>query len=389
MQPTFTRDRLTWVSYWMLGYFSFFQTILGPLMPFLRRDLHLSYTVASLHFSAFAFGATLMGGLGERIAQRWGRRAAFWGGSSGMAAGALLLALAPYPIATILAAFLMGLLGALLLVTIQATLADHHSAWRSVALTEANIFASIFAILSALTVGFITGISLSWRLALIPPMLLLALLAVRYRAVPFKRAQYNIKLKHHTSSYGRLPLRFWEFSCLVVLETGVEWCIAYWGAEFLAVRGGLSAADAATATSIFFVAMVIGRYTSSRLTRRLPGLVVLFAALCIALAGFPLFWLAPTSALHLVGLFVVGLGLASVYPLALALATEAVPEQADRASARMTLSSSAAILIAPFILGALADHIGIGNAFGIAIPLLLAAIASVLLASHTKPALSK
>ena len=69
----FARERLTWASYWMLGYFAFLQTILGPLMPFIRGELHLNYVVASLHFSAFALGAVVTGVFGDRMARRWWR----------------------------------------------------------------------------------------------------------------------------------------------------------------------------------------------------------------------------------------------------------------------------------------------------------------------------
>ena len=37
------------------------ETVLGPIMPFLRTELDLDYTVASLHFSAFALGSVLLG----------------------------------------------------------------------------------------------------------------------------------------------------------------------------------------------------------------------------------------------------------------------------------------------------------------------------------------
>ncbi|HEU4784519.1 MAG TPA: MFS transporter, partial [Ktedonobacterales bacterium] len=141
----FLRERLTWASYWMLGYFAFLEAILGPLMLFIRSDLRLSYTLASLHFSAFALGAVVMGIFADRLTRRWGRRAAFWGGGIGMAAGALLVALSPVAASTILGAFMMGLLGGLLIITLQAALADRHQRFSSVALTEANVFASGFA----------------------------------------------------------------------------------------------------------------------------------------------------------------------------------------------------------------------------------------------------
>ena len=52
----------------MLAYIGFSQSILGPLMPFLRTELQLNYT-------------------------RWSRRAVFWFGSLGLATGVIPLTL--------------------------------------------------------------------------------------------------------------------------------------------------------------------------------------------------------------------------------------------------------------------------------------------------------
>ena len=381
----FLRERLTWASYWMLGYFAFLDAILGPLMPFIRGDLHLSYTLASLHFSAFALGAVAMGILADRLTQRWGRRAAFWGGGLGMAVGTLLVALSPVAAGTILGAFVMGLLGSLLLITLQAVLADRHRQFSSIALTEANVFASGFAFLAPLVVGLVTGASLSWRLALFPILAFLAVIGLRYWSVPFppKSAAQHEPAKA-AGGRMRLPLAYWAFWCLIALETGAEWSVVYWGASFLASDSPLSKADAATAMAAFFLAMLIGRAIGSRLTRALPGLLVLATSLGIALVGFPLFWLVPSPLVRIVGLFIVGLGLANIYPLGVALATGAAPGQADRASARLSVAAGLSALIAPFILGALADHIGIGQAFGIAIPLLALALLAAVLAGRNR-----
>jgi fucose permease len=380
----FHRERLTWASYWMLGYFAFLEAILGPLMPFIRGDLRLSYTLASLHFSAFALGAVVMGTTADHLTQRWGRRAAFWGGGIGMAAGALLVALSPVAAGTILGAFFMGLLGGLLIITLQAALADRHRQFSSVALTEANVFASGFAFLAPLLVGLVTAAGLGWRLALFPILAFLIIIGLRYRSVPFPmKGAIQPDDAKATSGRMRLPLTYWVFWLLIALETGAEWSVVYWGASFLASDSPLSKADAATAMAAFFLAMLIGRVIGSRLTRAIPGLLMLAASLVIALVGFPLFWLAPLPFVRVVGLFVVGLGLANVYPLGVALATGAAPGQADRASARLSIAAGLSALIAPFILGALADHIGIGQAFGIAIPLLLLALLAASIAGRS------
>ena len=47
---------------------------LGLLMPSLREELGLSYTIASLHFSAFAGGMILAGLIGNLVVRRYGRR---------------------------------------------------------------------------------------------------------------------------------------------------------------------------------------------------------------------------------------------------------------------------------------------------------------------------
>jgi MFS family permease len=73
-QERFVRYPLTWATYALVGYFGYLQTVLGPLMPFLRAEHGFSYTVASLHFSAFALGSIPVGFLGDRVAERWGRR---------------------------------------------------------------------------------------------------------------------------------------------------------------------------------------------------------------------------------------------------------------------------------------------------------------------------
>jgi fucose permease len=126
--------------------------------------------------------------------------------------------------------------------------------------------------------------------------------------------------------------------------------------------------------------MLAGRLLGSRLARGMAGGTLLLATLCLALAGFPLFWLSAVPALSLLGLFVTGLGVGSVYPLAISVGVAAAPGRTDTATARLGLSGGGAILTAPFVLGAFADRVGIERAYGIVVPLLIAAVVLTLLA---------
>lgn len=372
----FLRDRLTWGAYGLVGFFAYLESVLGPIMPFLRAEHHLGYAAASLHFGAFAAGGVLGGLLGAGALERWGRSACMWGGGVGMLTGGLLLAASPVTSGTVAGALSMGIFGSLLLITVQAVLADRHAGWGIVALTESNAIASACAIFASLAVGGFAARGLGWRVALLPPLAALAALAWLLRAEPLgavRRAE-----RSRAGGHGRLPPRFWMYCAVLFLGVSVEWCMGYWGSDYLDHAVGMSPSASAAGLSVFFAAMLVGRVTVSRLARGLSGDTLLVLALALALGGFPLFWLRPSPPAALVGLGIVGLGLSGVYPLTISLGVRVVPGDTDTATSRLALAGGAALLIAPALLGTVAAGAGIAAAYGIVVPLLLAAAAMAL-----------
>ncbi len=387
-QQPFVRTSFTWLAYLMLGYFAYLQAVLGPLMPFLRAELHLSYVVGSLHVSAFALGMILAGSFGDSVARKVGRRVAFWLGGIGMAVGALCLTLGMTVILTIASAFVMGTFGALLVVMIQAILADNYQEQRAIALTEANVIASIGAGLAPALVGLFQRAVLGWRGALYSMIGIFLLLALFYWRVPFPQRQATFHTTTSERENGRrvtLPLAFWTYWIVLVCCVATEWCIVVWSADFLHSSIGLSSSNATLTLTIFFIAEVISRIIGSRLTRTMRASTLLLIALGITCVGFPLYWLAPSGpflAFNILGLFIAGLGVANLFPFTLAVATSTAPLQADAASARLSLGSGIAIFLAPFALGWAADNFGIQRAFTIVLVLLLLAVSTTLFANR-------
>jgi predicted MFS family arabinose efflux permease len=123
--------------------------------------------------------------------------------------------------------------------------------------------------------------------------------------------------------------------------------------------------------------MFVGRLAGSRLVLRLPGTAVMFGALALSGAGFALFWLATVPWLALLGLVVTGLGNALHYPLGMALAVEYSAGQADLAVARTSYAIGVSFGVAPFLLAAVADHIGPHFAF-LLVPVFLAISAAAI-----------
>ena len=381
----FARDPATWTAYGLVGYFAFMETSLGPAMPFLRDELGLGYAAASLHFSAFAFGAVLVGFLGDRVVGRWGRRSGLWGGAAGMAAGAIFLISSPAVWGTVPAAFAMGFCGALLLVTVEALLSDRHGEWGAVAQSESNVTASACAMAAPLLVGAFAASGLGWRPAFVVPVAALGLLAALSYSLP-PDDPMPAKEDGPRPRARDLPPRYWAFWALVSLGVASEWSIGYWGADFLAGGTGLSRSGAAAALTVFFAAMLAGRVAGSRLAHILRPTVLLAATLGVALVGFPLFWSSAGTAVTLTGLFVTGFGIGSVYPLGVAAALASAPDKTDAAAARLAVAGGGAVLLSPLALGSLADRVGIGAAFGIVPPMLLVAASLALIAGRRKAA---
>jgi predicted MFS family arabinose efflux permease len=359
----FVRDRFTWLAYFMLSYYAYLLAGLGPLMPFLAAELGMSYTERGLHLSAFALGMIIAGATGDRVAKRFGRRAVFWGGGAGMAIGAIALTRSDQTAVTILSAFMMGALGSFLLVMIQATLADHHGDRRAIALTESNVAASIAAMLAPLFISQLEGIELGWQVAIYVAVgcWLVAVFVWRHEPIP---ERLNTERTNNSSqSVDRLPRIFWVYWLIVLLSVSAEWCIAFWGADFLENIVGLTRVNASAAITIYLLGFVIGRAAGSRLTRTYPTQKLLLAAAGLLIVGFPIFWFARIPAGSLIGLFIAGLGLANMFPLTLSTVTNLAPTLANKASARTSLASGIAILVTPQILGSAADQVGIDSAF--------------------------
>jgi MFS family permease len=366
----FHRDELTWLAFGMLGFYNYLLSGLGPLMPSLREELRLSYTIASLHFSAFAVGMILAGLVGDRFVRRYGRRTVFWSGAAGLVAGAAALTIFHTPVLTVGSVLLMGGVGSLVLILIPAILADRHGENRAVAIVEANILAATTGAMAGLLIGLGEQTPAGWRGALLLSLAIPLFLAIRFGRVALPIAR-PIAAQRVVAT--RLPPAYWAFWVTVVLAVGIEFSLIFWGADFL-VAAGLSTSAAATTVSLFLWGMVAGRIVGRQVAQRMPTERLLLLALGVSAAGFFVYWLAPVALMAVLGLFVAGIGVANLFPLTVALALGAAPGQSNEAGARLTFASGTAILAVPLLLGALADAVGIRLAYGVVSVFLLGAL---------------
>ena len=372
------RNRVTWLAYLMLAYVAVNQSILGPLMPALRSELSLNYTQGGLLPAAVAIGLIFSGLSSDWLARRVGRRMVFWGGSIGLALCVSWLGRGHSFESIFIAALGMGFGSSLTQVIIQALLSDQHGEGRAIALTEANVAASLSTTITPLIIGGLPLLGLNWRLIPLLPIALLTFLGILfYRdVIPDTRETGQLRTGSDPIT-SQLPFSFWVYWMVLFLVVAVEMAIAVWATDFLANIVGLGQTDAALAFGAFPAAMLVGRFLGSRLTQRWPSQTLLPLSLAVTLIGFPLFWLGRTAIFNILGLFVAGLGIANLYPLTLSIAVGMAVDQSNQASARASLAVGAALLGVPLFLGWLSDRIGIEVAYGIVIVLAVLAFSMV------------
>jgi fucose permease len=350
----FRRDRLTWTCYFTLSLFAYFLNIQGNIIPFLRDELALSYRDAGLHPAALAAGLIVCGLFGERAVAWCGRRGALALGFVGLCGGAVLLSLAHIAAASIAGCLLMGAPGGLILVVVPAVLAERHGADRSIAFGEANAASYIASLTAAAAMGLFTATGLDWRSGLALGIGLTAL-ALAFRAgdpIPAPRPRGE-------SGAGRLPAAYWAYWATLFCVIALEYCTLLWSPEVLEQVQGLSRASAVAMAAAFSAAMLTGRLFAAPLLRRVSAQRLFLASLALTLPGIALYVGVRQPVLSVVGLVVLGLGTALLYPLTLGFAIGVAGRLEEAASARASLASGVAILVMPMVLGALADGLGL------------------------------
>jgi MFS family permease len=370
------RTPLTWLIYVQLALYAYFLYGFGPIVGFLRDEQGTSNALASLHTAALAVGAMVGGALFPWFSQRFGRGTAMWAALGAVALAVLGFVALPaaYPVTLTLSA-LVAFGGMWIVSCVVVTLSQMHGPAGSAAISEANAMAVAAGFVAPLVVGWAVEVGLGWRagiVVLIGLIGIVALVAWRMRIMALPAGDSPAATAAEPKA--ALPRAYWLAWMMMVMTGTVEIVMSLWAAIVLRDEAGFSAGSAAAAVSAILGGMLIGRTFGARLALRMGTIPLYFAALVVSFAGFLIFWFAGSAWSAIVGLFVIGLGNAMHYPLAIALAISLAPGQADRAAGVSSYSMGLSFGLGPFLLGLLADEVGAHTAL-LLIPLFLAAAA--------------
>ncbi len=363
--------RLIWTAYAAMGGIGYLVYAVGFITPYLRHDLGVAPWVAALPNSAMAVGLGLGGAAARGLNARLGPERAARGWLVVMALGGVLLATPVSILVTISGGFAFGASLGGTLVHVNSALGQ--GARGSLLLTRANLASNVAGVLGPLVLSAAASSIGWWYGSLVPVPFLLAL------ALVMPGSPARDRRTGPEASESPLPGTFWLSWAFLTLCIGAEFSYVVWGSQVVAARTGMTEEAATGLASLFVAGMVGGRLVTSFVSSgtRLQ-LLVLRVGTAVTALGALVVWQAQQPEIAGVGLLLGGLGMAPIYPFAVALALAHAPDAPVRASARLTLASSTAIFTAPLVLGIVAGVLGIVGAWLIALAILVVAFVLVL-----------
>lgn len=368
------RDRQTYFLFAAFAVNGYASNGMAAILDPLRHELGVSPTFISLYPTTFAVALILVGLFAGWVVPRFGHRVTMTASIVLTLIGAIGLA-TPWVATTLLAVGLLGIGGGLRSNVVPVAFTARYGRRANAVFSEATGWASAAAVVAPFAVAAAIALAGAWRLGYVGPLLLgcLALLAwtLRLRLAEPGTVQRVASAEGKEMGPGRMRWRWMD----LVLAVAIEFATMFWAATALREWHGVSEAQAPALMALYVIGMVVTRLIATPLTKgRRPSSVVLWSC-AVAVAGFFIFWAAPGPVLAAIGLFISGLGVGLLAPMATARLVVAWPRSPDLAAARGTLAIGMAVGVAPFALAALASVSTLHLAY-LLVPAMIVIIAS-------------
>ena len=377
-------DKPTLLAFSSMASWSWFVYGLGASLALLSDEQASASWIEGLHGSALALGGVLGALAAPALIRRMGRGMTLRIGVLGSAVLISLFLIPGTPPAWTLGTVLVTcFFGNLVVVCVNAFIAIHQGPASPPAFTESLALSALMGLVAPLTIGAATASILGWRAGL--AVSVVAFLTVEVLRGRSLSVYDQTEKTAATSGSGPLPrLTYWA----VLAGTayiGAEFSMNLWGVELIRERTGLSAALAAAGLGALLGGIFVGRAFGAGLARRVSSEVLLRWSLVVGLVMFLAMWLSSSTVVMLSMLFLTGLSVSLVWPMSLARIMRSAEGRADRASSLTLASTTAAIGVAPFVLGAMAGSMPVHRAFLLVPALIVTALVLVVLRPVPEP----
>lgn len=348
-----------------------------PRLAEIQRGLGVAEGALGLALIGVASGTMVSLALGPRVLPRFGHRAVLRVLLPLLALLYALAALAPGPLALYGLLFPAGLaIGAIeIVVNLEADRLEHQSGQRL--MNRAHAFWSFGFFGAGLLAAALAQLGLppQAHLGLCVPLVALATaLALRgfapAPARPVDKAAVPAR-GHAVASRPIVVLVLFTLAAMVLEGGAADWAAIYMRDVFAAAPFAVGFAVAVGA-----LAQACVRYVADGFVERFGALAVARALLVVLGLGNALVVWGHSVALSLLGFALMGAGTSVVFPMAMSAAAQRGDRPAAQNVAALAQLSFVTFLLAPPLLGGVAQAFGIRAAFAVGLPLVLLSLAT-------------
>jgi FHS family L-fucose permease-like MFS transporter len=150
----------------------------------------------------------------------------------------------------------------------------------------------------------------------------------------------------------------------IFLVVGIDVGFNYFSGTFLTERFDIGADAAQTGRSIYFFGRMLGTFAGALLLTRMSSRKGFLYSALLSIISIALILFVPSKAAAWVLVFIIGLGVANIFPLVFSLTIQKYPERGNEISGLMMMAISGGALIPP-VIGLVSDSLGVVPAMGV------------------------
>jgi MFS transporter, FHS family, glucose/mannose:H+ symporter len=333
-------------------------TTLGAVLPSLMPRYGLDRANAGSLLALMSLGILAASLVFGPIVDRHGYQGVLIAGALGVLLGLEAIAFAPSRWFLVLAVFVFGFSGGIINGSTNALVSDISEHGRSSGLALLGVFFGV----GALGVPLVLGLLLTWLdyaaiLALFGLVVLVPVAMFCTIRFPPPKQPQGFPIRKAGSLLQEKTLLL--LAAMLFFQSGMEITIGGWSAQFAHEALGLDESRSVLVLSLFWVGMLTARLVLTALLRRHSSSVVLGVFLAITILGAIMLLASGGLVLAMLGLFLLGFGLASGFPVVLGYIGEIYADLTGTAFSIVFVMALFGGSALPYLTGVLGDQYGL------------------------------
>ena len=343
---------------------------LGPAVPGIRETFGLSLGEVGSLQALSAVGYLVSVFAGGVVADRLGARPVLLTGAGGLIAGiGVFVGASAWPL-VVLGSTLLGVGCGLIDGTVNALVSEHSGTHRGADLNLTHGFFGLGAVLSPLVAGLLLTAGLGWRWLYVPGVLAaVVLFAVTWR-LDLGPRRAVVADERPTLAVLAAPVVS-LLALVLCLYVGVEMTVATWAFSHLQAAFAAGDAIAGGATALYWGGITLGLFVMGSIGARFSAHQLIVGNVVGTTIALGLMVAAPSLPLAVLGLALIGLSLANIFPAAMAVAGEAYPRAVGTVMGALIAAGGVGGALFPWLTGVAAERTGLGPALAGGLALLL------------------